>query len=182
MRQRMNVLWGITLALLVVCIVWIGYSNYRMSKQVEDLRRRRITLGTDQQLQETVNTLEKNLQERLDYVTHVSVDPLDLTRVIQSKSFLASLGLRETLEQQGRMRLSCTVVGDDPSAIIKFMGRSQVVHVGDVFNGFKVEEITSAQMVLSKGGSRLVLVNEAAPEGELGEGALKTSVSGESQF
>ncbi|MDD5088672.1 MAG: hypothetical protein PHI18_07740 [bacterium] len=178
----MNVLWGITLALLIACIIWIGYSNYRMSKQVEDLRRRRITLGTDQQLQETVNTLEKNLQERLDYVTHVEVDPLDLTRVIQSKSFLASLGLRETLEQQGRMRLSCTVVGDDPSAIIKFMGRSQIVHVGDVFNGFTVQEISSAQMVLNKGGSRLVLVNESAPEGELQEGALKTSVSGEGQF
>ncbi|MBU0507579.1 hypothetical protein KKH27_01900 [bacterium] len=179
MRQRVNVLWGIIVALLVACVIWIGFSNYRMSKQVENLRSRKITLGTDQQLQETVNTLERNLQDRLVYVTSVETDPLDLTRVIQSKSFLASLGLRETLEQQGRMRLSCTVIGEDPSAVVKFMGRSHILHLGDTFNGFKVEGITAAQMVLTKGGSRLVLINEAAPEEELSERAGATSVSGE---
>jgi len=178
MGQRVNVLWGMIVTLLVACMIWVGYSNYRMSKQVEHLRQQKIVLGTDQQLEETVNTLEKNLVDRLDYQTHVEIDPLDLTRVIQSKAFLASLGLRETLEQQGRMRLSCTVTGEQPAAIVKFMGRSHIVHVGDVFNGFSVEKITTAQMVLSKGGSRLVLVNESAPEGELTESGIgPTSVS-----
>jgi hypothetical protein len=180
MRQRINVLWGIVIALLIACMIWIGYSNYRMSKQVEKLRRQRITLGTDEQLKETVNTLESNLVERLAYVAKVSIDPFDLTRVIQSRKFLSSLGLKETLEQQGRMRLSCTVVGPNPSAVVKFMGRSHILHEGDVFNGFKVEKIAAAQVILSKAGSRLVLMNEAAPEEELSEGSAKgTSVSGQ---
>ncbi len=51
MGQRMNVLWGIVLVLLVGCMIWIGYSNYRMSKQVEALKQQKITLGTDEQLQ-----------------------------------------------------------------------------------------------------------------------------------
>ncbi len=183
MGQRVNVLWGIVVTLLVACMVWIGFVNYRMSKEVEHLRQQKITLGTDQQLEETVNTLEKNLVDRLAYQTHVEVDPLDLTRVIQSKSFLASLGMRETLEQQGRMRLSCTVIGDNPAAIIKFMGRSHVVYVGDVLNGFRVEEIGKAQVIMAKGGSRLVLVNEAAPEGEYTEsGVSRTSVSGDGNY
>jgi hypothetical protein len=177
MQQRVNVLWGIIIALLVASMIWIGYSDYTMSKQVEKLRRQRIVLGTDPQLEQTVNSLEKNLEDRLAYETKVQVNPLDLTRVIQSKQFLASLGLRETLEQQGRMRLSCTVIGDTPSAIVKFMGRSSVVHEGDLFNGFRIEKITNAHMILSKGGSKLVLVNEAAPEEELLEGKA-TSVTG----
>ena len=98
-----------------------------------------------------------------------------MTKVIQSKKFLASLGLRETLEQQGRMRLAATVVGDSPSAVIKFQGQSHIVHEGDVINGFTVERITQQQCQLMKGGARLTLVNEAAPEGEFTD--KRTSVS-----
>ncbi len=47
------------------------------------------------------------VQQVLAYETNVATDPLDLTRTIQSRAFLASLGLRETLEQRGRMRFLC---------------------------------------------------------------------------
>ncbi len=176
MSQRLNVLWGILITLLVVVMLWMGWQNYEISQRIEVMRNKAIVLGTDQQLEETVNTLEKDLNDRIAYETVVSIDPLDLTRTIQSRSFLASLGLRETLEQRGRMRLSCTVLGDTPSGIVKFMGRSHVLRVGDELNGFRVSSIGAAEMVMTKGGSRLVLVNEAAPEGEFSEG--NTSVGG----
>jgi hypothetical protein len=180
MGQRVNVLWGIVIALLAACVVWIGYSNYAMSKQVDKLRQQKIVLGTDAQLEETVSTLEKSLDERLEHQAKVTNDPFDLTKVIQSRSFLQSLGLRETLEQQGRMRLSCTVVGDGSAAVVKFMGSSHVIRPGDVFNGFTVESITPQQVVLSKSGARLVLMNEAAPESEYSDGLTgRTSVSGQ---
>jgi hypothetical protein len=180
MGQRINVLWGMVIAALVACVLWIGYSNYHMSKQVDKLRQQKIVLGTDAQLEETVNTLERSLEERLEHQAKVSNDPFDLTKVIRSKTFLQSLGLRETLEQQGRMRLSCTVVGNTPAAIVKFMGRSHIVHPGDVFNGFLVESITPAQVIMSKGGAKLVLMNEIAPEGEFSDGLTgRTSVSGQ---
>ena len=176
MGQRVNVLWGILVTLLVATRVWMGYGNYRMSKRVEVLKQQKIILGTDEQLKETVNTLEKNLNERLEYKTQVESDPFDLTKVIQSRKFLASLGLRETLEQQGRMRLAATVTGDSPSAVIKFMGRSYIVHEGDNINGFQVQSITARQCVLTKSGAVLTLVNEAAPEGEFTNS--QSSVSG----
>ncbi len=180
MNQRINVLWGILLTLLVATMVWMGWQNYKISERIEIMRNKQIVLGTDEQLEETVNTLEKDLNDRIAYQTNVALDPLDLTRTIQTKSFLASLGLRETLEQRGRMRLSCTIVGENPSAIIKFMGRSHVLRIGDELNGFRVASIGTAEMVLTKGGSRLVLVNEAAPEGELSE--RNTSLGGGSNF
>ncbi|MCL4306020.1 hypothetical protein KJZ99_08910 [bacterium] len=176
MTQRVNVLWGILLTLLVATMVWMGWTNYKISERIEVMRNKQIVLGTDQQLEETVNTLEKDLNDRIAYQTQVTVDPLDLTRTIQTRAFLASLGLRETLEQRGRMRLSCTVMSETPSAIVKFMGRSHVLRVGDELNGFRVAAIEPAQMVMTKGGSRLVLINESAPEGELSEG--KTSLEG----
>ena len=180
MGQRVNVLWGIVITLLAACVVWIGYSNYAMSKQVDKLRQQKIVLGTDAQLEETVNTRERNLEERLGHQAKVTNDPFDLTKVITSKSFLLSLGLRETLEQQGRMRLSCTVVGEFPAAVVKFMGRSHIIRQGDVFNGFLVERITPSQAILSKGGARLVLMNEVAPETEYSSGLPgRTSVSGQ---
>ena len=176
MGQRVNVLWGILVTLLVVTMIWIGYGNYRMSKRVEALKQQKIILGTDEQLKETVNTLEKSLNERLAYQTHVGSDPFDLTKVIQSRKFLASLGLRETLEQQGRMRLAATVTGATSSAVIKFMGRSYIVHEGDMINGFQVESITAKQCTLRKSGSLLTLTNEAAPESEFTDSA--SSVTG----
>ena len=180
MNQRINVLWGILLTLLVATMVWMGWQNYQISERIEVMRNKQIVLGTDEQLEETVNTLEKDLNDRIAYQTNVSVDPLDLTRTIQTKQFLASLGLRETLEQRGRMRLSCTVVGDNPSAIVKFMGRSHVLRLGDELTGFRVTGISAAALVLMKGGSKLVLVNEAAPEGEFSE--RETSLSGGNNF
>ena len=112
MNQRVSVLWGILLSLLIVTMIWMGWQNYKISQRIEVMRNKAIVLGTDQQLEETVNTLEKDLNDRIAYETNVSLDPFDLTRTIQSKVFLASLGLRETVEQRGRMRLSCTVMGD----------------------------------------------------------------------
>jgi hypothetical protein len=178
MGQRINVLWGILVSLLVLTMVWIGYGNYRLSKKVETLKQTKIILGTDEQLKETVNTLEKSLNERLAYRTKVESDPFDLTKVIQSRKFLNSLGLRETLEQQGRMRLAATVVGDSPSAIIKFMGQSKIVHEGDMINGFTVERITQQQCQLRKAGAVLTLVNEAAPEGEFTDKQSSVSAPG----
>jgi hypothetical protein len=144
------------------------------------LRQQKIVLGTDVQLEETVSTLERTLEERLGHQAKVTNDPFDLTKVIQSKTFLQSLGLRETLEQQGRMRLSCTVVGDGGAAVVKFMGTSHVIRTGDVFNGFTVVSITPQQVVLTKAGARLVLMNEVAPESEYSDGLSgRTSVSGQ---
>ncbi len=171
MTERIHVFWGILLTLLILAALWIAMSNVRYSRRIDHYNQqaRQIGIGSDEELSRTVATLETELKERLDYETNVEGDPLDLTKVIQSKKFLARLGLRESLEQQGRMRLSCTVVGPGESAVVKFLGRSYVIHTGDIFNGYRVEAIEPERVVLQKGGAQLVLVNEKAPQGEIEE-------------
>jgi len=171
MAERIHVFWGILLTLLVAVAVWMVVSNVRYSRRIDHYHQqaRQVGIGSDEELSRTVATLETELKERLDYETNVESDPLDLTKVIQSKKFLARLGLRESLEQQGRMRLSCTVVGPSESAVIKFLGRSYVVHTGDIFNGYRVDVIEPERVVLIKGGAQLVLINEKAPAGEIEE-------------
>jgi hypothetical protein len=171
MRERINVFWEILLVALVAVALWIGFSDYRISRRINRYHQQElgVGIGTDEELGQTVATLEKDLKERLVYDTRVQSDPLDLTKVIQSKKFLARLGLRETVEQLGRMRLSCTIVGTDGSAVIKFMGQSHIVRVGDIFNGYRVESIEPERVILTKGGSRLILMNEGAPKDELNE-------------
>jgi hypothetical protein len=122
MTQRVNVLWGILLSLLIFSMIWIGWRNYKISERIEVMKNKSIVLGTDEQLEETVNTLEKDLNERMAYETNVTTDPLDLTRTLQSRAFLASLGLRETLEQRGRMRLVVHGLGGQSDGDCKVHG------------------------------------------------------------
>lgn len=171
MPERIHIFWNILLVLLIAAALWIGISNYRYSRRIElyHLQEREVGIGSDEELSRTVATLEAELTNRLDYNTNVENDPLDLTKVIRSQKFLNRLGLRETLEQQGRMRLSCTIIGPSESAVIKFLGRSHVIHQGEIFNGYHVESIESKRVVLLKDGARLVLMNEKAPKSELHE-------------
>jgi hypothetical protein len=61
------------------------------------------------------------------------------------------------------MRLSCTIVGEaGNSAVLKLGGRSQVVEIGDVVNGYKITEISEKEMTLKRGGEVLVLKNQKA--------------------
>jgi hypothetical protein len=171
MRERTQLLWQILLVLLVATGIWIAIDDYRTSHRVRHYREQeqQIGIGSDTGLAETVATLETDLKSRMAYETRVESDPLDLTKVIHSRKFLARLGINESIEQLGRMRLSCTVIGTDGSAVIKFMGRSQIVHEGDLFNGYRVESIEPRRIVLTKSGSRLILMSEGAPKEELSE-------------
>jgi hypothetical protein len=92
-------------------------------------------------------------------VTDVS-DPFDLTKVIQSRKF-RPVWVCATLEQQGRMRLAATVIGDTPSAVINFRGQLPRAR-GDLLNGFS-QHITTRQCTLTKEGNA-TLFNESAPD------------------
>ena len=75
------------------------------------------------------------------------------------------------------MRLAATIVGDDGEAaiVIRFQGSNHVLRIGDLLSGWTVAEITNRKAVLTKSGSRRVLVNERAPE-TIGGGSLQMSV------
>jgi hypothetical protein len=47
--------------------------------------------------------------------------------------------------------------GSDPRALLRYSNRDYTVKIGDLFADFKVVSITAEQVVLDRGGSRLVL-------------------------
>ncbi len=167
MRERERLLWSILIILLLILAGYEGYNAYRMGKQVRQYQEamNKASLGSeDPQLRETVEELEADLQARLTYTFDIGRDPLDLSQVIYGRRLLASLGFSESPESQGKMRLSCTVVAQQPAAVIKFQGRSNIVRVGDNINGYRVSSIEAQQCLLVRGDERLMLATEKAFE------------------
>ena len=164
MDQRSNLIWTFLIILAVAVVIWEVYNTYTVASRVSYYRQQaeRTILGTDEQLSQTVNQLETTLAERHASQVALDEDPLNLGEVIRSRKLLDRLGFRE-MQEDDEMRLSCTVVGaDGNSAILKFGGRSHVVDVGDVVNGYKITEITEKEMTLKRGGDVLVLRNQKA--------------------
>jgi len=167
MRERERLLWNVLIILLLIVAGYMGYNAYRMGRQVREYQEEMLhkVLGSeDPQLRETVEQLESDLRDRMTYSFEVSHDPLELSQVIQSRGFLAQLGFTESLESMNKMRLSCTVVGVENAAIIKFQGRSRVMRVGDEINGYRIVEIESGRAILRGAGETIKLETEKAPE------------------
>jgi hypothetical protein len=167
MRERERLLWSVLIILLLIIAGYIGYNAYHMGRQARHYQEalRMETLGSeDPQLRNTVEQLEAELRKRLDYQFEINNDPLDLTQVIQTEKFLAKMGFTESLESQNVMRLSCTIIGENPVAIIKYQGRSRIVHLGDEIGGYRVTSIEQKRAVLQSPYEKLELVTQKAPD------------------
>lgn len=167
MKEREKLLWSVLIILLLIIAGYMGYNVYRMGRQVRAYQEAMVreALGSeDPQLRETIETLESDLRDRMEYIFHCEHDPLDLTQVIQGRRFLANLGYSESLESQNVMRLSCTVIAEEPAAVIKFRGRSRVLRIGDEIEGYRLTEVSAKEAVLKGFGETIHLVTRKAPD------------------
>jgi len=167
MKGRDKLFFNLLSFLLLVVIVLVGVKTREADKQIKrwesEIQKRQERGVQDPQLRETVDKLEADLRKRLTETFELDCDPLDLTRVIKTKKFIAKLGL-ETQETEGRMRLAATVVGKNSSAIVKFRGRSNMLSVGDKLDNYKVTYISKNMVRLVRGGEVLELKTEKAPD------------------
>lgn len=167
MKERERLLWSVMIILLLIIAGYMGYNVYRMGRQVREYQEAMVqeTLGSeDPQLRATVEQLEFDLRERLEYTFTIDHDPLDLSQVVQGRRFLAQLGFTESLESQSVMRLSCTVIAEEPAAVIKYQGKSRILRVGDTIDGYELIRIEPKRAVLKGNGQTLDLVAQKAPE------------------
>lgn len=171
------------LILVVIFVVGIGryYFVTRTIDKIhaEDARR---VIGTDRVLEETVQNLENTLKERIAYQITVKTDPLDLTRVITSPEFLQKLGANENDPDRAEMRLAATVVGDDGTAaiVIRYLGNSHVLRLGDILEGWKVAKIDRKSATLTRRGEKKILRARPASE-NLASTGLMLSVQPEEE-
>jgi hypothetical protein len=119
------------------------------------------TLDTDDVLATKIDSLEANWERRRAYHFKIDQDPLYLGRAILGFSY-ASQGYSE-MDEGGAPRLSATVdvINDRPMAIIKYMGKSHVVKVGDsIGDGYIVGDIKRQEVTLRRNGKTTTLQNQ----------------------
>jgi hypothetical protein len=156
-------------------VILLGYSSFILFYQMPERSRvgtgEPATLDENMALKATIDTLEAMWSGRQDRYFNVNQDPLHLGRVIKNFTY-ARAGATE-LEEESEIRLSATVIDENPKAIIKYSGKSYVVQVGDVIGkSYRVLQIEKMQVVLDNRGKRMVLVNKRAAGSEVpGEGS-----------
>jgi len=122
------------------------------------------TLEENEALKATIDTLEILWKNRQGYVFNVNKDPLHLGRVI--KDFKYAEGGGYDANEDSEIRLSATVVDDNPKAIIRYNGKSYVVQIGDLIGtSYRVLQIEKMQVVLDHNGKRIVLETKGTEEG-----------------
>lgn len=144
----MELSWGAYKAITV------ARTNVQNTEAVE-------TLDTDVALANTIDSLEAHWNRRLSYNFKVDQDPLYIGRVVSGFTY-GNIGYKE-YDEGGAPRLSATVAvfDEDPMAIIKYMGKSYVLRVGDKFGeGFVVSDIKVKSVTLYKNGNKLTLYNQ----------------------
>ncbi len=169
MKGRDKLLFNLLTVLLLVIIVLVILKTRDSDKQIKkwqaDIIQRQERGVQDPQLRETVDKLESELRARLAETFELEEDPLDLIRVIKTKKFRKSLGMTETAETEGRLRLSCTISSPlSASAIVKYKGRSHVLSAGDKIDDYTVRRIGKNSIRLVRGVEVLDLVTEKAPD------------------
>lgn len=118
-----------------------------------------VSLDANTNLKATLDTLEAVWAERQQFRFRLKQDPLFLGRVIKDFKY-DSRGNRESHEE-GEIRLTATVVDENPKAIIKYNGKSFVVQAGDYIGKvYRVIKIDKKQVLLEKNGKKMVLTNK----------------------
>lgn len=175
---------GLAVLAAIGLIAFLGYSVYRSYYDIprdfsqEDYNAP-VTLDSDNNLRATLDTLEVVWENRQNFNFILRQDPLFLGRVI--KDFTYEAGESGESEEDNTLRLSATVIDENPKAIIKYLGRSYVVQAGDfVGNDFRVVKIEEKQVILDNKGKRLVLINK--PVSDFKESNLNSEYSNNSDF
>ncbi|OGC90278.1 MAG: hypothetical protein A2W25_05895 [candidate division Zixibacteria bacterium RBG_16_53_22] len=166
--NRDSIIKGLAILTAIGLVLFVGYSIVwmLMNSARQELRAEGsepATLDANVTLKSTIDSLEIIWQNTQSHRFAVSQDPLFLGRVIKGFTY-ASAGYKET-DEEDRIRLTATVVDDNPKAIIKYNGKSYVVQVGGwLEKAYRVTSIEEKQVVLEGGAGRLVLVNKPIQE------------------
>lgn len=150
--------------LFVIIVALIGYMGFRTYQVYQEFRSDEIQSGTDitgldQELADAVVSMEEALKERQNFAYNQSKDPMDATMIIEF-DFSDLYRLQELQARNKEMRLSCTVMDENPSAVVSYMGQSFIVHVGESIGDKEVVEITQEYVKFDNGD---VLYRKSAP-------------------
>ena len=170
--KNLNLFLGVLLTLLVLFVAVRSYTIFRSSSKLNPEGN----LEMDPVVRATADSLENRMRDLAGYLFSVKTDPLKLSRVVVAEEEMKLREFRE-LEEEMLVRLSATVVDEEPKAVIKYKNRSYIVGIGDSLAGkYLVTDISYKRATLSRDGKEIFL--ESRPISE--EFLVEPPVSGDS--
>ncbi|OQY27906.1 MAG: hypothetical protein B6244_09145 [Candidatus Cloacimonetes bacterium 4572_55] len=142
-------------------LIYMSIRTYQVYKETSSpsIQKGVVSTGLDNELMDAVESMDQALSDRKGYTYSQSKDPMDATKII----IFDLSDLYDMAELQARnkiMRLSCTIVDENPSAVIKYRGKSHVLHIGEKIGNKTVMEITQKMVRFDNGE---ILYNKKAP-------------------
>lgn len=184
--NRDSIIKGLAVLAAMVLVLFVGYGIVKtfLNMSHEDLGIHSdtpATLDANNSLKATIDTLEASWEKVQNYTFQVRQDPLHLGRVI--KDFKYEQAGKSESDEETDIRLTATVVDDNPKAIIKFRGKSYVVQVGESIEKiYRVMSIEKQQVILQYSGGTLLLVTKPIQGAEPADDQSALSTSNNSSY
>ncbi len=148
MNVKEKFIWDALVAITVILYIITGYYLYKMDVEKTGYYKtyENETIGTDSTLTKSINDLEKNFVERMNYKFKLKKYPTDLSRVV----------VFDAGELRGyggsKIHFSAGISGHKRHAIAHY--KNHIFHVteGDSVAGGLVKTITDTSVMYSKDG------------------------------
>lgn len=181
--KNLSLFFGVLLTLLVLFVAIRSYSILGSASRLNPEGN----FEMDPMVRATTDSLESRMKSLAGYHFQVKTDPLRLSRVVVTQEE-AKLHRSRELEEEMLVRLSATVVDEEPKAVIKYKSRSYIVGIGDSLAGrYLVTDISHKRATLSCDGKEILLEakpisEEAPPEALMSEDSLSRQVKTLEEF
>ena len=140
MNNRHQTIWVIISLLAFLSVVIAGVKLYPVVNTWQGAveRAENIKIGTDEELEKTINFLEDRLKNRLEYTFAMEKTPMLLTNVI----YLTNSGGRMLGKQRrSQVRITHIINGRNRYVGIQHMGQNYTLVEGDSLDGGEIVRI-----------------------------------------
>jgi hypothetical protein len=164
----------LTVVVILLGIFVVGRSYYISSRGGRTVNSPDQDAVIDSTLINTIDGLEREIEDKRGFVFYVKEDPLKLSRVVIDTAHLSSEGKFKEKEEDRLIRLSATIItaNDEPRAVIKYRNKSHIVQIGDaVGDRYKVLDIKPKRVRMSDGVREFELVTIPAQAEEQSQSA-----------
>ena len=149
MNNRQQTIWVIISLLTFFSVVLAGVKLYPVVNTWKGAveRAENIKIGTDEELENTINFLEDRLRNRMDHTFTIEKNPMLLTNVIYLKN---SGGRRLGKQRRSRVRITHIINGRNRYVGIQHLGQNYTLVEGDSLDGGEIVRIDVDGIVFSK--------------------------------
>ena len=149
MNLREKFLWNIAITFASLVLLWNTWDLYSKNTAVNKAynKYKNEKVGSDEELQNMVVDLEKNLNDRKMLKFKIKDNPLDLMKVVSLDGGFTSGG---TAQKGIDCKMAWCNEEGDCSALCNYKSKRFEVSVGDSIGGGIVEQITASQVFIKK--------------------------------